>query len=125
MIRWTGLAPWEFEFLLPGSLTSTFLRRRSGIGIQDSRFEIRVSGFGVWVSGFGFQVSGSGLRDSEFGIRSSGFGVGMHVCTVLECLSIRKQSDIESRISVLRFRDSGSGIRDSEFGIRSRFGIDG
>ena len=25
MIRWTGLAPWEFEFLFRGSLTSTFL----------------------------------------------------------------------------------------------------
>ena len=25
MIRWTGLAPWEFEFHSPGSLTSTFL----------------------------------------------------------------------------------------------------
>jgi hypothetical protein len=25
MIRWTGLAPWEFEFPLPGSLLSTFL----------------------------------------------------------------------------------------------------
>ena len=25
MIRWTGLAPWEFEFRFPGSLTSTFL----------------------------------------------------------------------------------------------------
>ena len=25
MIRWTGLAPWEFEFPVPGSLTSTFL----------------------------------------------------------------------------------------------------
>ena len=25
MIRWTGLAPWEFQFLFPGSLTSTFL----------------------------------------------------------------------------------------------------
>jgi len=23
MIRWTGLAPWEFEFSFPGSLTST------------------------------------------------------------------------------------------------------
>jgi len=38
MIRWTGLAPWEFEFPFPGSLTSTFLgkvrhtaaRRRRG-----------------------------------------------------------------------------------------------
>ena len=26
MIRWTGLAPWEFEFPFPGSLISTFLR---------------------------------------------------------------------------------------------------
>jgi len=25
MIRWTGLAPWEFGFSLPGSLISTFL----------------------------------------------------------------------------------------------------
>ena len=27
MIRWTGLAPWEFEFPFPGSLTCTFLVR--------------------------------------------------------------------------------------------------
>ena len=26
MIRWTGLAPWEFEFPFPGSLASTFLK---------------------------------------------------------------------------------------------------
>ena len=25
MIKWTGLAPWEFEFPFPGSITSTFL----------------------------------------------------------------------------------------------------
>ena len=25
MIRWTSLAPWEFEFPFPGSLTCTFL----------------------------------------------------------------------------------------------------
>jgi len=25
MIRWTGLAPWEFKFSFPGSLTSAFL----------------------------------------------------------------------------------------------------
>ena len=25
MIWWTSLAPWEFEFPFPGSLTSTFL----------------------------------------------------------------------------------------------------
>ena len=28
MIRWTGLAPWEFEFSFSGSLTSTFLCER-------------------------------------------------------------------------------------------------
>ena len=27
MIRWTGLAPWEFEFPFPDSLTFTFLGR--------------------------------------------------------------------------------------------------
>ena len=27
MVRWIGLAPWEFEFPMPGSLTSTFLDR--------------------------------------------------------------------------------------------------
>ena len=30
MIRWTGLAPWEFEFPFPGSLTSTFLLPEEG-----------------------------------------------------------------------------------------------
>jgi len=29
MIRWTGLAPWEFEFPFPGCLTSTFLDLRT------------------------------------------------------------------------------------------------
>ena len=33
MIRWTGLAPWEFEFPLPGSLTSTFLLQVCNISI--------------------------------------------------------------------------------------------
>ena len=28
MMRWTGLAPWEFEFPFPGSITSTFLSVR-------------------------------------------------------------------------------------------------
>ena len=42
MVRWTGLAPWEFEFPFPGSLTSTFLalfptlavRLRPSLGIR-------------------------------------------------------------------------------------------
>ena len=36
MIKWTGLAPWEFEFIFPSSLTSTFLvfvmKLSSGVG---------------------------------------------------------------------------------------------
>ena len=30
MIRWTGLAPWEFESPFPGSLTSTLLDAEGG-----------------------------------------------------------------------------------------------
>ena len=33
MIRWTGLAPWEFEFPFPGSLISSFLDLKN---LQDS-----------------------------------------------------------------------------------------
>ena len=33
MIRWTGLAPWEFECPFSGSLTSTFLGPRTHIRI--------------------------------------------------------------------------------------------
>ena len=32
MIRWTGLAPWEFELSVPGSLTCTFLSQGGGAG---------------------------------------------------------------------------------------------
>ena len=28
MRRWTGLAPWKFEFPFPGSLISTFLKKQ-------------------------------------------------------------------------------------------------
>ena len=41
MTGWTGLAPWEFEFPFPDSLTSTFLDAIS-LAIQppDSRSEL-------------------------------------------------------------------------------------
>ena len=35
MIRWTGLAPWEFESPFPGSLTSTFLIRDMGCSVVE------------------------------------------------------------------------------------------
>ena len=38
MIRWTGLAPWEFEFPFPGSLTSTFLCRSHSTCRADHAF---------------------------------------------------------------------------------------
>jgi hypothetical protein len=42
MIRWTGLAPWEFEFPFPDSLASTLLvgftcRWKVGEGVDDGR----------------------------------------------------------------------------------------
>jgi len=37
MIRWTGLAPWLFEFPFPGSLTSTFLADPSHLPRQGTR----------------------------------------------------------------------------------------
>jgi len=39
MIRWTGLAPWEFEFPFPGSLASTFLDR--GYSAPDQNHQTR------------------------------------------------------------------------------------
>ena len=40
MIRWTGLAPWEFESPFPGSLTSTFLAKcRGPLSIQTGLLE--------------------------------------------------------------------------------------
>ena len=36
MIRWTGLAPWQFEFLFPGSLTSTFRVQEIEAGVPES-----------------------------------------------------------------------------------------
>ena len=37
MIRWTGLAPWEFEFPFPCSLTSTFLGRETLIKLYSKQ----------------------------------------------------------------------------------------
>ena len=38
MIRWTGLAPWEFEIPFSGSLTSTFQHTTTHVGRRhDSR----------------------------------------------------------------------------------------
>ena len=41
MIRRTGLAPWEFEFPFPGSLTSTFLGVGAGPGGMEFPTDLR------------------------------------------------------------------------------------
>ena len=41
MIRWTGLAPWEFEFPFPGSLTSTFLSSAKTNEVFTKEFDAR------------------------------------------------------------------------------------
>ena len=67
--RWTSLAPWEFEFPFPGSLTSTFLagmRMQSGSRIVTKRASLqdwysstlRVQGLKVRVQGLKIEVLG-------------------------------------------------------------------
>jgi len=46
MIRWTGLAPWEFDFPFPGSLTSTFLAPATSHG--ENRQASGVSNLITW-----------------------------------------------------------------------------
>ena len=45
MVRWTGLAPWEFEFPFPGSHTSTFLGRKISKWFEESHLKARTR---VW-----------------------------------------------------------------------------
>ena len=44
MIRWTGLAPWEFEFPFPGSLISTFINLPRETLVQTAGFSSVGSG---------------------------------------------------------------------------------
>jgi len=55
-----GLAPWEFEFPFPASLTSTFLVSFRGTRFRTS-LGFRVSGFGLGVQGVGFRIWGLGF----------------------------------------------------------------
>jgi len=73
MIRWTGLAPWAFEFPFPGSLTSTFLSvLHVGTKSEMNQFESNEilkaahsryhMGRVVAFQGLGFRVEGLGLE---------------------------------------------------------------
>jgi len=68
MIRWTGLAPWKFEFPFPGSLTSTFL------GSQVHAFPSL--GWALGFGGLGNRVLlGLGVMGDGLGDRGCGLGV--------------------------------------------------
>ena len=67
MIRWTDLAPWEFEFHFPGSLTSTFLEtqtRHTAPRCRANSAQLRQSRPD---SGLGFhgKVDWTGFRESR------------------------------------------------------------
>ena len=79
MIRWTGLAPWEFAFPFPGSLASTFRTSLTWFQIPGFRFRVsedfslgflRISVLGF--SGFRFRVS-QNFVFGFLGISVSGF----------------------------------------------------
>jgi len=70
MIRWTGLAPCEFQFPFPGSLTSTFLgvgspwqRRSRGRAGRRGRFpkpaNPATSAFYIWDPGTNLKRAGT------------------------------------------------------------------
>jgi len=126
MIRWTGLAPWEFEFLFSGSLTFTFLVPCCNMGcvLRDWGLKLMVSGFRLRVSGSGFlvldfRVSGFGFRVSGFGCRVSGFrSRGWYAGCSCSLLRPEKQtrpwiraSGFGRPILVSEFRVSGFGFR--------------
>ena len=130
MIRWTGLALWEFEFPFPATHDGAKLRvedrwlanmahirlsrpnygedewfRVSGVGCRVLGVGCRVSGVGCRVSGVGCRVSGFGFRVSGVGCRVSGFGF--------------RVSDFGRRVSGVGCRVSGSGFQDSGLGFRA------
>jgi len=88
MIRWTGLAPWEFDSLcqvapyiyLPRARRSTlhvrpFRVQGSGCRVQGSGFRVQGSGFRVQGSGFRVQGPWSRVQGSGFRVQGSGFRV--------------------------------------------------
>ena len=74
MIWRIGLAPWEFEFLFPCSLTSTFLGRGE---ISSWVQGFRVPGSGIRVWGLGYRVWGIG--NMAYGIGYRVYGKGFRV----------------------------------------------
>ena len=76
MIRWTGLAPWEFEFPFPGSLTSTFLAGLSGMPRQLRHRDQQARGRESLLRS-GMPLHGRLLRDVQGRLRRVGGGAGL------------------------------------------------
>ena len=74
MTRWTGLAPWEFKFPFPGSLTCG---AQGGARPVLDQLRSRISGFGFRVPGFVFRASCFVFRVSGFGFGISSLGAGV------------------------------------------------
>ena len=63
MVGWTGLAPWDFEFPFPGSLTSTFLSETDTI-LAPFRDPVPCLFYPKAVQGSGFRNEVSTVSDS-------------------------------------------------------------
>ena len=82
MIRWTGLAPWKFEFPFPGSLVSTFLlfHLSTMFNREDSSQKLlSCSGASSSASGFAGPPSAYGLVFEVKGLRFNILGFGFRV----------------------------------------------
>ena len=68
-LRWTGLAPWEFEFLFPASLTSAFLIPLTHMNKYDVTYETRLCAKVALCGSAGFSwVWGSSWTNPNGGI---------------------------------------------------------
>ena len=107
MIRRTGLAPWQFEFPFPGSLTSTFLSTGQGCCRGGQGW----GGKGCGGQGCGGQGSGGEAAGGE---RQRGHedGQGQKVacaCEKVECV-LHKRLGIHGRDCVKSLGSSYAGL---------------
>jgi len=123
MIRRTGLAPWEFEFLFSGSLTPTFREARTFSPVFKSQIFTwkspgsgsRVEGIGCGVTGAGFWVKGSGFTIQGHWLGGGGVqGSGLRVSGLGFRVQGRRVPGLGLRVHVVQ----GSGFRVSGLGCR-------
>ena len=71
MIRWTGLAPWEFEFSFPGSLTSNILTINAQRRLLQAPGGVRGSGVKKLSQVITASPAPSGLHDNRSRVLSA------------------------------------------------------